>query len=50
MGSHRWEDPYSHWQSKHADGRPPARRDVDPPTEIPHLAANPMLFDIAPAR
>jgi len=49
MENHRWEDLYSYWQNKHADGRPPARRDIDPPTEIPQLAANLMLIDIAPA-
>ena len=46
-GNHRWEDLYSYWQSKHVDGRPPARRDLDPPTEIPQLAPNLMLIDIA---
>jgi len=47
-GNHRWEDLYGYWQSKHADGRAPARRDIDPPTEIPQFAANLMLIDIAP--
>ena len=47
-GNHRWEDLYGYWQRKHADGRAPARRDLDPPTEIPQLAANLMLIDIAP--
>jgi hypothetical protein len=49
LGNHRWQGLYSYWQSKHADGRPPARRDIDPPTEIPQFAANLMLIDIAPA-
>jgi hypothetical protein len=48
-GNHRWEDLYNYWQSKHIDGRPPARRDIDPPTEIPQLAANLMLIDFAPS-
>ena len=47
-GNHRWEDLYGYWQGKHADGRAPARRDIDPPTEIPQFAANLMLIDIAP--
>jgi len=48
MENHRWEDLYGYWQGKHVDGRPPARRHIDPPTEIPQLAANLMLIDIAP--
>ena len=48
MENYRWEDLYSYWQSKHAHGRAPARRDIDPPTEIPQLVANLMLIDIAP--
>jgi hypothetical protein len=48
MVNHRWEDLYGYWQGKHADGRPPARRDIDPPTEIPQLVANLMLIDITP--
>jgi len=43
-----WRELYKYWQGKHVDGRPPARRDIDPPTEIPQLAANLMLIDIAP--
>jgi hypothetical protein len=46
--NHRWEDLYSYWQGKHIDGRPPARRDIDPPTEIPQLVASLMLIDITP--
>lgn len=47
--NHRWEDLYRYWQDKHIAGRPPARRDIDPPTEIPQLAASLMLIDITPA-
>lgn len=49
MESHRWEDLYAYWQSKQVDDRPPARRDIDPPTEIPQLVSNLMLIDITPA-
>jgi hypothetical protein len=49
MDNHRWEDLYGYWQSKNADGRPPARRDIDPPTEIPQLVSNLMLIDVTPA-
>ncbi|HEX4505694.1 MAG TPA: PAS domain-containing protein [Alphaproteobacteria bacterium] len=47
-GNYRWEDLYGYWRGKHADGRAPARRDIDPPTEIPQAAASLMLIDIAP--
>ena len=48
MGNLRWQDLYSYWQSKHVDGRPPSRRDIDPPTEIPPLAASLMLIEVIP--
>jgi hypothetical protein len=41
-----WEELYRYWRSKHVDGRPPARKDLDPLTEIPSLAANLMIIDI----
>ncbi len=41
-----WEALYRYWQSKHVDGRPPARVDLDPMTEIPGLIANLMIIDI----
>jgi hypothetical protein len=47
-GNHRWENLYGYWQGKHVDGRPPARRDIDPPTEIPQFAPNLMLIEITP--
>jgi len=47
-GNDSWEDFHSYWRSKHVDGRPPAREDIDPPTEIPQLAANLVIIDIVP--
>lgn len=47
-GKDSWEELYRYWRSKHVDGRPPARRDIDPPTEIPQFAANLMMIDILP--
>jgi hypothetical protein len=47
-GKHSWEDFYNYWRSKYVDGRPPARADIDPPTEIPQLAANLMIIEIVP--
>jgi hypothetical protein len=41
-----WEALYRYWQSKHVDGHPPARSDLDPLTEIPGLIANLMIIDI----
>jgi len=47
-GKGSWEELYRYWRSKHVDGRPPAREDIDPPTEIPQFAANLMMIDILP--
>src|SRR3954447_24267311 len=40
-----WRQLYNYWLSKHVDGRPPARADIDPLTEIPRLVANLMIID-----
>ena len=44
-----WSDLYHYWRSKHVDGRPPSRGEIDPFVEIPSLLANIMLIDIEPA-
>ena len=41
-----WSDLYHYWLSKHAEGRPPSRKDIDPLIEIPSLVANIMLIAI----
>jgi hypothetical protein len=41
-----WKQLYEYWLSKHAGGRPPSRRDLDPPVDIPRLIANIMLIAI----
>jgi hypothetical protein len=43
-----WKSLYRYWLSKHVDGRPPARTNIDPVIEIPHLVANLMLMDVVP--
>ena len=40
-----WRQLHRYWLSKHVDGRPPARSDIDPITEIPRLVANLMIID-----
>jgi hypothetical protein len=40
-----WRLLHRYWLSKHVDGRPPARADIDPITEIPRLVANLMIID-----
>ena len=40
-----WRQLHRYWLSKHVDGRPPARADIDPITEIPRLVANLMILD-----
>ena len=44
-----WSTLYRYWLSKHVDGRPPSRKDIDPLIEIPSLIANLMLIAIEPA-
>jgi hypothetical protein len=43
-----WRELYHYWQSKHVDGRPPSRDELDPPLEIPRQAHNLLLIDITP--
>jgi hypothetical protein len=43
--SEPWRQLHLYWLSKHVDGRPPARADIDPVTEIPRLVANMMIID-----
>jgi hypothetical protein len=43
--SEPWRQLHRYWLSKHVDGRPPARADIDPVTEIPRLVANMMIID-----
>jgi hypothetical protein len=43
--SEPWRQLHRYWLSKHIDGRPPARADIDPVTEIPRLVANLMIID-----
>jgi hypothetical protein len=43
-----WRELYLYWQSKHVDGRPPSRDELDPPLEIPQQAHNLLLIDILP--
>jgi hypothetical protein len=43
-----WRRLYSYWQSKCVCGRPPSRSEIDPPIDIPSLAANLMIVDIEP--
>ena len=40
-----WRLLHRYWLSKHIDGRPPARGDIDPITEVPRIVANMMLID-----
>jgi hypothetical protein len=40
-----WRELYRYWRSKHAEGHPPARPDLDPITEVPRLVAHLMIID-----
>jgi len=41
-----WKQLYDYWLSKHVDGRPPTRAELDPPVEVPRLLAHIMLIDV----
>jgi hypothetical protein len=43
-----WKELIEYWQSKHVEGRPPGRRDIDPAIDIPRLAANLLIADVVP--
>jgi len=43
-----WQELFRYWKSKHIDGHPPSRDDIDPPLDLPRLAHNLMLVDILP--
>src|SRR5580693_6483338 len=45
-GMEPWQELLAYWRGKHVDGRPPARRDIDPVIDIPKLVANLMLADV----
>jgi hypothetical protein len=45
MSEWHWKQLYQYWLSKHVDGHAPARGDIDPIIDIPHLAKNLMLLD-----
>jgi len=42
----RWKELYRYWLSKHVDGRPPSRWDIDPLPDIPRLVSNLMLLAV----
>jgi len=44
----RWKALYQYWLSKHVNGQPPSRGDLDPLIEIPRLIANLMVLDVGP--
>jgi hypothetical protein len=44
----RWKALYRYWLSKHVNGQPPSRGDLDPVIEIPRLIANLMILDVGP--
>ncbi len=41
-----WHDLWLYWRKKHVGGKPPARADLDPLTEIPKLVSKIFLFDV----
>lgn len=41
-----WKQLYDYWLAKHVDGRPPTRRELDPPVEVPRLVAHILLIDV----
>jgi hypothetical protein len=46
MKEEPWKALHRYWLLKHRDGRPPARKDLDPLIEIPSMVANLVLLDL----
>ena len=42
-----WRELYQYWRDKHVDGRPPSRRDIDPPLEIPRMLKNLVIIEVS---
>jgi len=42
-----WKNVYRYWSNHRVEGRPPARADLDPMIEVPHLVPNMFLVDVA---
>jgi hypothetical protein len=43
-----WKELLVYWRSKHVDGRPPGRQDIDPAVDLPKLVANLLIADVVP--
>lgn len=43
-----WRDLYRYWREHHVGDRPPSRREIDPPVEVPHMVPNLMMYRIEP--
>lgn len=41
-----WEEFYRYWLSKHVGARPPARSEIDPMIDLPHLASNLIVIGV----
>jgi hypothetical protein len=41
-----WKQLYDYWLSKHVCGRPPTRQEIDPPVDVPRLAAHILLIEV----
>ena len=43
-----WKELLVYWRSRHVDGRPPGRHDIDPAVDLPKLVANLLIADVVP--
>ncbi|MDB5395182.1 MAG: hypothetical protein JWM91_2688 [Rhodospirillales bacterium] len=41
-----WEEVYLYWLSRHVDGQPPRRADIDPMIDLPHMASNLIMIEL----
>jgi hypothetical protein len=48
QGIEHWEELYRYWLSRHVDGQPPRRSDIDPMIDLAHMAANLIMIELRP--
>ena len=44
----QWKELLAYWQTRHVEGRPPSRQDIDPAIDLPFMAANLLIADVVP--
>ncbi len=48
QNSEHWEELYRYWRSRHVDGSPPRRADIDPMIDLSNMASNLIVIELRP--